>query len=160
AYREAIRLKKDLPPAQCNLGLALQQQGEFREALEALRTGHQLGSRDPRWPYPSAKWVRQCERLVELDEQLPGFLEGKTQPASPAERVELAGLCSLKRLHRAAARFYEEAFAAQPSLADDPGTGHRYDAACAAALAGCGQGRDAVPLDKGQRARLRRQALD
>ncbi len=91
---------------------------------------------------------------------MPGFLEGKIQPANPAERVELARLCSLKRLHRAAARFYEEALAAQPSQAEGLGTGHRYNAACAAALAGCGQGRDAVPLDAEQRARLRRQALD
>jgi tetratricopeptide (TPR) repeat protein len=160
AYRQALRLNKDYAEAQCNLGHALRQQGKFREALEALRRGDQLGSRDPRWPYPSAKWVRQCERLVELDGQLPGFLEGKTQPASPAERVALAELCSVKRLHRASARFYEEAFAAQPNLADDPATGHRYNAACAAALAGCGQGQDAGPVDEGERARLRRQALD
>jgi serine/threonine protein kinase/Flp pilus assembly protein TadD len=159
-YREAIRLKKDYAEAHCNLGQALRQQGKFHEALEALRRGHQLGSRDPRWPYRSAEWVRWCERLVELDKQLPGFLEGKTQPASPAERVALAELCSLKRLHRAAARFYEEAFAAQPSLAEGLGTGHRYNAACAAALAGCGQGQDALLLDAEQRARLRRQALD
>jgi serine/threonine protein kinase/Flp pilus assembly protein TadD len=160
AYREAIRFKKGYADAHCCLGYTLMQRGELREALAELRLGHQLGSKDPRLRYPSAQWVRQCERLVELDEQLPGLLEGKTQPASPAERIELARLCSLKRLHRGAARFYEEAFAAQPGLAANPGTGHRYNAACAAALAGCGQGQDALPLDEGQRARLRRQALD
>jgi hypothetical protein len=37
---------------------------------------------------------------------------------------------------------------------------HRYHAACAAALAGCGQGHDAAGLDANERARLRRQALD
>jgi serine/threonine-protein kinase len=104
--------------------------------------------------------VRQCERLVELDGKLPGFLAGKTVPASPAERIELAGLCSLKRLHRAAARFFEEAFAATPGLKDDLGAGHRYNAARAAALAGCGEGKDAGKLDAKERARLRRQALD
>ena len=36
--------------------------------------------------------------------------------------------------------------------------GHRYHAACAAALAGCGQGQDAPPGDEA-RARLRRRAL-
>ena len=46
-------------------------------------------------------------------------------------------------LNCAAARFYEEAFAAQPKLADDLGAAHRYNAACAAALAGCGQSKDA-----------------
>ena len=53
AFRDAIRLKPEYAEAQCNLGCALRQQGEFREALEALRRGDQLGSKDPRWPYPS-----------------------------------------------------------------------------------------------------------
>src|SRR5262249_3925379 len=115
------------------------------------------GSRNSRWPYPSAQWVRQCERLIELEER---FLEGKTPVASVAERIELAGLCSLKGLHHAAVRFYEDAFAAEPKLADDLDAGHRYNAACAAALAGCGQGKDAGHLDDKERARLRRRALD
>jgi tetratricopeptide (TPR) repeat protein len=160
AFRDAIRLKPDYAEAQCNLGCALRRQGEFREALEALRRGDQLGSKDPRWPYPSAEYVRRCEHLVDLDEQLPGFLAGKTEPASPAERIELAELCYCKRLNRAAGRFYEEAFTAQPGLAEDPRGGHRYDAACAVALAGCGQGKDAADLDDAERARWRRQALE
>jgi serine/threonine-protein kinase len=155
-YRQAIRLKEDYAEAHCNLGLTLQVQGEFRKGLEALRRCHQIGSRDPRWPHPSDQWVQQCERLVELDRRLPGFLEGKTTPASANERIELAGLCSLKRLHRGAARFYKDAFAAQPSLV----ALHRYNAACAAALAGCGQGKDAASLDQKQRASWRQQALD
>src|SRR5262249_49557816 len=132
----------------------------FRKALEALRRGHELGSKNPRWPFPSDRWVRQCERLVELDGQLPGVLAGKTTPASPGERRELAGLCSLKRLHRAAARFYKEAFDAEPKLANAPGGADRYAAACAAALTGCGQGKDAADLDDAERARWRLQALE
>src|SRR5262249_48111777 len=38
--------------------------------------------------------------------------------------------------------------------------GHRYNAACAAAMAGCGQGKDEPPPDEATRAKLRRQALD
>jgi hypothetical protein len=37
---------------------------------------------------------------------------------------------------------------------------HRYNAACAAALAGCGQGLDAGSIGDEERARLRQQALD
>jgi eukaryotic-like serine/threonine-protein kinase len=59
-----------------------------------------------------------------------------------------------------AARFSSEAFAADPKLADDQKAGHRYNAACYAALAGCGQGRDADKVDDKEKARLRRQALD
>ena len=104
--------------------------------------------------------MRQCERLVELDGKLPAFLEGKATPASAAERIELAGLCSLKHLNGAAARCYAEAFAAEPKLAEDLQAFHRYNAACAAALAGCGQGKDADTLDAKEKARLRGRALD
>ena len=46
------------------------------------------------------------------------------------------------------------------SRRDDPGNGHRYDAACCSALAGCGQGKDADPPDDQGRTCLRRPALD
>jgi eukaryotic-like serine/threonine-protein kinase len=160
-WREAIRLKKDFPQAHCNLGVVLWRQGQFRQALEALRRGDELGrARGPRWRYPSDRWVRHCERLVELDGQLPGFLAGTATPAGPAEQIELAGLCTLKKWYGAAARFYADAFAAEPKLANDLGAAHRYNAACAAALAGCSQGKDADKLDDKERAHLRRQALD
>jgi hypothetical protein len=45
-------------------------------------------------------------------------------------------------------------------MADNLQAGHRYNAACSAALAGCGKGADAGSLDDKERARLRRQALD
>jgi hypothetical protein len=44
-------------------------------------------------------------------------------------------------------------------LADDLGSANRYNAACVAAQAGCGQGQDADQLDDRERLRLRRQAL-
>ena len=159
AYRNAVTFKPDFAEAHCNLGHTLNEKGEFRQALEEIRRGHELGSRDPHGSYPSAQWVRQCERLVELDGKLPGFLDGKTAPASPAERIELAQLCSYKRLTRAAARFYEEAFAEQPKLADHLDS-HRYNAACAAVLTGCGQGKDVDKLDDKECTSLRHQALD
>jgi hypothetical protein len=45
-------------------------------------------------------------------------------------------------------------------LAEDLKAGNRYDAACAAARAGCGQGAEATPLSDTEKARWRRQALD
>jgi hypothetical protein len=147
-----------LPEAHLALGQALKLNGEFRAALEELRRGHELGSRNPGWRYPSAQMIRQCERLLELDEKLPGFLEGKATPASAAERIELTEMCTLKHWNGAAARFYEEAFAEQPKLAGV--NAYRYNAACAAALAGCGQGKDVDQLDKKEKARLRGLALD
>jgi serine/threonine-protein kinase len=89
-------------------------------------------------------------------------LSGKEQPADAAERIELAELCQLpcKKRYADAARFYGEAFAAEPQRAGDRPSAARYNAACAAALAGCGQGQDADTLDSTARARLRQQALD
>jgi serine/threonine-protein kinase len=157
--REAIRINKEFPAAHCSLGRALKHKGQFRQALQAYRRGHELGSRSATWRFPSAKWVRQCERLIELDEKLPGFLQRKTRPASAAERIELAQLCALKRLTRASANFYAAAFGDEPKLADDLRAEHRYNAACVAALAGSGVGKDAHKLDEKQKAHLRGQAL-
>jgi hypothetical protein len=91
---------------------------------------------------------------------LAGFLENKASPASADEGIAFAELCAIKNLNHAAVRFYEGAFLAKRGLADDPGTGHRYNAACNATLAGCGMGHDAGKLDGAERARLRRLALD
>jgi tetratricopeptide (TPR) repeat protein/serine/threonine protein kinase len=149
AYRAAVRLQPNNAQAHCNLGLALQKNGQLTEALAAFRRGQ------------DAQSVRECERLLELDGKLMAVLQGKSVPGSPAERAELARLClTYKHFNATAARFYQEAFATQPELAGDLSTGHRYDAACAAALAGCGQGKDSPPVADQEHARLRRQALD
>jgi tetratricopeptide (TPR) repeat protein len=158
-HREALRLQPDYAEAHCNLGFLLLRKCELRQALQELRRGHELGSHSPRWRYPSADYVRQCERLIELDGLLPSFLDGTRTPANPTERIELAELCVLKRLYRVAVRLYEEAFAADARLADDLRDTNRYNAACAAALAGCGRGEEAEKLDDRDRAHLRCQAL-
>jgi serine/threonine protein kinase/Flp pilus assembly protein TadD len=160
AFRRAIELQPDLARAHCNLGLVLRQQGEFAPALEALKRGHELGSRRPDWHSPSAAWVRDCQRLVELDGRLPAVLRGEARPADAAERNEYAQVCYLKMLYVASARFRAEAFTADPRSADDLKAGSRYDAARAAALAGAGQGTDAARLDESERAHWRKQALD
>jgi tetratricopeptide (TPR) repeat protein len=159
-YEEAIRLRKDYAEAHCNLGLVLLQQAHFAEALAALKRGHELGSKNPSWRYPSAQWVRTAEQLVPLENKLPKLLTGEVQPADSAEQLVLAQFCQEhKKLYAAATRYYADAFAAEPKLADDLNAQHGYNAACAAALAACGQGQDAAQLDDQERARLRRQAL-
>src|SRR5262249_1885208 len=140
AFQDAVRLKDDDPEFHCNLGHSLRDKGLFVEALTHLRRGHDLGSRNPRWRYPSAAWVQDCERLVELDAKRPGVLRGEIQPANAAEGIALAEMClRCKKLYTAAPRFYAGAFASQPELAKDLNRHHRYEAARAAALAGCRQ---------------------
>lgn len=138
AYRKAIELKPDDVKAYRNLGIFLRGQGKWAEAAAACR-----------------KIVESDPKLVRLDAKLAQVQAGSAQPADAAERLELARLCArYKMLTAAAARFFEQAFAGQPALQQ-----HRYEAACAAALAGCGRGNDAADLRDEERARLRRQAL-
>jgi Flp pilus assembly protein TadD len=160
AYGEAVRLRPGYAEAHCNLGIALRFQGQFRASLDALRRGHELGMRTPGWRHPTAQWVRHAEVLLERDALLPVVLRGEAEPVDAAERLALAKLCQdYKRLYAAAARLYAGAFAEQPRLADDLRSAHRYNAACAAVLAGCGQGADA-PSGDPERTRWRRQAFD
>jgi tetratricopeptide (TPR) repeat protein len=161
AYKEAIRCKKDFAEAHCNLGHILRDEGQFAEALTCLRRGHDLGSKNPRWPYPSAQSVLGCEHLVELDGKLPSILKGEAKPTDVGQRIDLAWICCTpaKQLHMAAVRFYTDAFAEEPRLVGEQPSPQRYDAACAAALAGCGQGKDAGNLPDKVSTRLRGQAL-
>src|SRR5207244_2809347 len=84
-FREALRLRHDYPEAHCGLGFALLVQGRFAEALDALKRGHELGSKQPGWRYPSAEWVRRAEQLVALDAKLARVLKSEAQPAGAPE---------------------------------------------------------------------------
>src|SRR5262249_18879130 len=144
-------------------------QAQFAAAVASLKRGHELGSKNPRWPYPSARWLQEAERLFKLDRKLPAILKREAQPADAREGLALAQLClQYKRLYAAAARLYADAFAAEPGLADDLRVPHRYHAARGAALAhgaraaaraAAGKGEDAARLDAQERGRLRGQAL-
>jgi thiol-disulfide isomerase/thioredoxin len=80
-------------------------------------------------------------------------------PTDNRERLGLLEVCRLQRRHAAAAQLYADAFTADPQLADDLNAGHRYSAACSAALAAAGQGTDAGQRDDQTHSRLRQQAL-
>ncbi len=157
-FREAIRIKKDGLEPHYNLALTLTDKGRLKEAIgeyrEALRINKDFA--------PASEKLRQTEQMARLDDRLPRILEGKEQPKDAAECLGYALLCQqqFKKQYAAATRFFSRAFAEEPKLADDLDAGHRYSAACAAALGGSGQSVDAEKLDAKERARLRRQALD
>jgi serine/threonine-protein kinase len=159
-YHKVLSLDPNYAEAWCNLGHILRRKGRFAEALRYLLRGHELGSPRPGWHYPSREWVLQCQRLLLLESRLPDLLAGKLQPVSEAERLEYARCCALTDRQAGAARLYAAGFEADPRLAANLEAGHRYSAACAAALAGCGKGQDAGPIDQEGRTRLRQQALN
>jgi hypothetical protein len=105
--------------------------------------------------------IQRCQLLLEYDSLLPAVLRGEASPATAAVGANLAWLAQqpYKEVYAASARLYRDAFAASPQLAGALGGGHRYNAACAAVLAGCGRGKDAVGLDAKERAGWRKQAL-
>jgi tetratricopeptide (TPR) repeat protein len=161
AYRETIRVKPDHAEAHCNLAGIFRNQGRYAEALQSVTRGHELGSRKPGWRYPSAEWVATAKRQAELAERLPAILKGDATPKDNTERLDLAGIAYATQHYTAAVRLWDEGLRADPKLADDRRhPQHRYDAACAAALAAAGQGKGDLPADEAAKARLRAQALD
>jgi Flp pilus assembly protein TadD len=161
ACRKAIALKPDYAEAYCILGSALKDQGRFEEARDALRHGHELGSKRSDWRYPSLQLVREAERFVALEKQLAATLAGKESPNNAEVALTLAWMCQqpYKKRHAASARLYADAFAAEPKLATDLNAEYRYNAARSAALAAAGEGEDARLLPDKAAAMFRRWAL-
>jgi WD40 repeat protein/serine/threonine protein kinase/tetratricopeptide (TPR) repeat protein len=83
---------------------------------------------------------------------LEQILRGAARTLDASERTRLAELCLRHGYSLAAARLCREGF-------DDLIAPGRYVAACAAALAGTGQGKDADKLSEAERVRWRKQAL-
>jgi hypothetical protein len=67
-------------------------------------------------------------------------------------------VCEFKDRRAAIARLYADAFAADPTLADDEEADYRYRAARAAAVAGRGGGADGAALSEAERTHWRKQA--
>jgi tetratricopeptide (TPR) repeat protein len=155
--RVAVALRPQCCRAHYTLGDVLLDQGDrdgaIAEFQEALRLEEDSSI--------ARVGLRAAQHLAELEGRFPGILEGKALPKDAGDCLDCALFCQLHRqLYAAAVRLYRQGFAAQPALAEDPQAGHRYNAACAAALAGCGRGNDANGIDDKERASLRRQALD
>lgn len=70
----------------------------------------------------------------------------------------MLGVCQFTNRTRVLGRLYIDTFAAAPRLAEEVKAGHRYRAACAAALAGSGHGENGGDLSQEERARWRMMA--
>jgi hypothetical protein len=102
--------------------------------------------------------LQQCQLLAILEARLPAILRKSEKPASADEQIELALLCITKERYAAAARFFANAFAEKPLVAEDLRTRYRYSAACSAVLAAHGRGEDAAAWSDAERASGRAQA--
>jgi Flp pilus assembly protein TadD len=154
--RKAIDLDPEKASPHNYLGGVFQQEGRLEQALAEYRTAQQLGDKQ------AVALVEACERQRALRARLPGLVAGRDQPADNVERLAFADLCRQpwERRYVLAARLYTETFRADSRPAEDLGAAHRFNAAGAAAAAGCGQGLDAAGLTEKDKAQLRAQALD
>jgi tetratricopeptide (TPR) repeat protein len=157
-YRRATDVDPGGGVAHESLADALLRSGRFTEVRRAVgRAFDLLSAKDPHRPALQEK-LRLCERMLALDARLSALLQGKERPTLE-ELLELAHLCLDYGRPHAAAGLYAKAFAARPALADELGSGHRYNAACAAALAAAGKGSAQGPLGEAERADQRQRAL-
>jgi serine/threonine-protein kinase len=143
------------------MAMALHQKGQANEARKTLTPA--VLSYD--WSADQVRDVHGCILHVLRREaeslilsNLPAFLDGKYLPQDNDERLAMLGACQFANRTRAMACLYADALAASPQLADDLGAGHRYNAARAAARAGCGHGDDAPGLGEAEGKKWRDQA--
>ena len=104
--------------------------------------------------------IDETRRLVKAEAKLPALLQGGPAPDDPVELLACALVAYKQKLYQASVRFYADAFSKDPALAAEPASVNRYNGACAAALAGSGQGKDGGSGDETARARWRRQARE
>ena len=157
-FRQAIRLD----PRRCrphgSLGQALLAKWQFAEADAAI--GRSLELLAPQDAYLGGNLERlhqRCRQLMSLDGRLPAIVRGTDTPAA-GDRLVVAELCYARKHYATAARLYAETLAADPRLTEDLLAGHRFNAACAAALAAFGRGDDATSFGERERKGLREQA--
>jgi Flp pilus assembly protein TadD len=158
--RKALQIRPELPDAHYHLGLAFRSRGEFAKAVAELRKARDLGRNNLEFAKDVEQELETAERQASQVARLPAVLASNYKPADADETLGFAEICYLTRLHGSSARLWAEAFQSQPKLLDDMETQHRYNAACAAVLAGCGQGKDIPPLDEETKSRWRKQAID
>jgi serine/threonine-protein kinase len=153
--QRALRIDPKLAHAHGGLGEAFLAIGKYREAQAATRRALDLAPSENKL---AAKQLQQCEHWLALEARLAAVLRGEDKPVDAAESLDFAEMCRHRKLRAAAARFSAAGFAACPQLASAWKTARRYNAACDAALAGCGRSDDAVALSETERARWRKQA--
>lgn len=158
--RKAIAISPGFGMAHFDLGAVLREQNRFDDAAASFKKAGDLLPAKLDRQVQALHMQRQCQRYAILDRRLPAILQGTDKPANAAERIELAGLCRLKKKYAAAMGFFRDAFAADPRLAEDLTRGVRYDAACAAVLAACDRSNDTNDMDDKERLLCRRQALE
>lgn len=154
-FQRAGELAPKFGPAFANLATALREEGRFEEALAACRRWLELiPAGDPMQATARAQ-IENCERLIALDRRLPLVAEGRDEPSTAREWLQVYDLCRQKKLYASALRALERAFELEPALTVDVGEFQRFNAACCAALVVAGEGDEGAGSSAEERARCR-----
>jgi len=159
-FRKAQRLNPDYADAHCGLSLILYQLGDYAGAAAELREGHTVRCRRAGRPFYVTDLIASADRMAAKASRLPAIIQGTDRPKDVEERLFFADTAYKGKLYAAAATLWNDALSAQPDLGENRKTQHRYNAACAAALAAAGKGEDEPPLGENARTKLRRQAVE
>jgi hypothetical protein len=145
------------------LGQSLLLVGRFRDALRHQQLGQQLAEKEPRWRALCARSAEEAQQLADLDERLPAVLKRRVaRPGGLAELVGFAWVCYYKRLYGDSVRFFGDLLADKDAalvMGEKGRALQSFNAACAAAKAGSGQGEEAGRHDERQRQAWRKQGL-
>jgi tetratricopeptide (TPR) repeat protein len=158
-YRQAIKVNPNRADALVNMGAILLKTDRLTEAVPLYQKAFEIARRNPdKWVVPVfEKNLRAVKSQVEYDSRLQAVVAGRPDPAEGEITVFLADYClEEKKLPALAARLFARGFAVNPRMATAFHQ-YRYNAACAAALAGCGQS-DGKALTEPERTKLREQA--
>jgi eukaryotic-like serine/threonine-protein kinase len=155
SFRRALELEPNDPEGSCALGFALGSLGQFAEALSAFRRAREIGSKDPYILPLADKWVHICEQLIALQPRRSRILNGEDNPKNDDEASAFAIILNLNHNYLLSAQLYEKILSWPHTLAGDLNLGHRFDPACAAALAGCENSESIPLLDDDARVRWR-----
>ena len=158
--QEDLQLRPDAIKARYALSLVLRDAGHYDESLAEIKRARELALKKPNGRATAEQTAQQFAVAVQLHKNLPAFLSGKEKPSDASVSAWVAQAFYERKLFGAATMLWDDTFKARPSMADDQLTYNRYNAACGAALAGSGQGKDDPPLEELTKARCRRQALD
>jgi tetratricopeptide (TPR) repeat protein len=156
-YRAALAIDPGDGGIQFNMGLVHERRGDLAGAEEWFRKGVAMAPTNTNIRQGLDRVVQNRAKLVRLDE----IAAGRAKPATPADTIEFAILATQppRRRYGLAVRFYSEAFAADPALADPLKNPHRYWAACDAVRAATGQDKERPEVGVEERGRLTGLAL-
>jgi Tfp pilus assembly protein PilF len=160
SYRAALAIDPDAVTIYIDIGFVCEKRGDLAGAEEWYRKGVAMAPTNGSYREILDSVVRKRSMLAMLA-RLDEVAAGRAKAATPAEAIELASLAAQppRRRFGLAVRLYAWAFAADPALADDLGSAHRYYAATFAVQAAAGKDKDLPKVETAEWSRLTGLAL-